>query len=489
MQLRVKCVITILFIPVFLFAQQETDGDWPEPAYQKFPSQHDFTAVVDIARGDYGWFDNYLHAVMVDHNDRIWLAGRYGLAYSDDNGLKWHRSYSMNSVCDVFETRNHTLLASSDNSYTLRSVNNGIKWTRLRVFGRGGPSGRSSHGERYTDVFYVQLNDKRILRTCQYSNKLLLSDDEGRTWRIVNGPDHPVSIHNIGDTLAVMFTYDEMYTSKDGGETWTKQREGLPLPKNPEYEVINTGTVLDDGTVMALVTVQEEDVYEHYAWFYNTRNNKWSADTSRRKYSWGQSMLHAVGNNRLLLYDHVTNSYSMSFDKGNSWGNITGKEYMSYIQDIHVSNDKIYFVSSSTLSCINLPAICSENSGELPLSDEPYISLPDSSRGKIAIAPLKAESECESFCMYQKCAVRGPGYTSLIMHVEEPDTLNVINILHWEGDVMIIEETLEIYAALQPGDYAVHIYNNVGWSGAYYLQCRFVSDRPEDVNGTVCYFY
>jgi hypothetical protein len=345
------------------YSQRKTDGNWPEPAFEKFPSGFDTVSMVELAEGDMGWFNNYLNAVMVDHAGRIWLAGEYGLAYSDDGGLKWKKSITKYSICEVYETPNHVLLASSNNSFVLRSDDRGKSWKHQKVFGSKGPTGQTSHGEHYDDIFYTNIDDKHILRTTQFSQKLLLSTNDGESWEIIEGPDQPdystwpERIFSIGDSIVVMFTHDQMYFSRDKCQTWTLEHEGLPVPKIEMYDVIENGTVMEDGTILAQITSQAEDVYERSLYRFLLSERRWIPDPSWVNFGWSEDDMKAIGDNRLLLYDYGENLYSISFDLGQTWTLLNGDYgYVNYAKDLHVVGDRIYFIESANLSVINLPS-------------------------------------------------------------------------------------------------------------------------------------
>jgi hypothetical protein len=358
--------------------QMKTDGEWPKPSITNHKTDQAVLTVIDIAQGDAGWFDDYLHCIIVDHNGRMWMAGQYGLAYSDNEGLSWKKSITKYAIYSIFETKNHTLLASSNNSFVLFSIDNGKTWKHQNIFDKNGPTGKSSHGERYNDIFYTQVTNKLIVRTCQYSQKLLLSEDEGKTWQIIEGPDEPTSIYAISNSLVVMFTRDAMYISHDGCKTWKKEHSGLPKPNDPMYDVIECGIVTENGKIMALINHQknedskekvksdededENETYKRKMYIFDTIKNNWQVDTSFPIYDWGEDCLLNIGNKRMMLYDFEKKNWSLSTDDGKSWNSLSDTyndagygNNVGYPKSIAICKNYIFIIHNTLLARINFP--------------------------------------------------------------------------------------------------------------------------------------
>ncbi|HTF06282.1 MAG TPA: sialidase family protein, partial [Bacteroidia bacterium] len=352
---------------------------------------------------------------------------------------------------------------------------------------KGELKARSSHGERYTDIFYVQLDSTRILRTCQASDQLLLSDDEGKTWKVVKAPDHAISIFNIRDSIAVMFTYDQMYISSDRGATWKREKKGLPKPQDEMYGVISTGVVTEDGTIMALVSAQEDEVYQHLAYFYDLKKGKWEKDQTGRVYEWSSDEFFPAGGNAILLRNGETDKYSISYDKGKTWGVLNPNDPVGHPQDLFIQDNRIYIVAGN-LYFFQFPPACTERNPEPPVVKGPHVSLNDSLKGKLLLFPVKMALASDQVSVYQQCAGKDGGCSKFIMHVPNDTVITVINILHLEGDVQVIEETYDVYATLQAGNYELWLYN-ISLTGCYFLQCRFKNETAGQRIGTSCYFY
>lgn len=469
-----------------------TAGHWPEPAFKKYSPVMDHTVMIDIAYGSSGWFDDHVHAVMVDHNGRLWLAGQYGLAYSDDKGLSWKKSITEYTIYEIFETRKHTLLASSDNSFVLRSEDNGKTWTHQKALGKDGRTGKSSHGERYSDIFYLQVDDKNILRTTQYSDELLLSDDEGISWKKVKGPDHPEEIYNIGDSVLVMFTYDEMYISENKGKNWKKEHDGLPKPKDEMYEMVDCGVVMEDGFILALIDPydpEEQDEYFRQAYTFDLKTKKWKLYEEAGHFDWSQDGLLDLGENRILTSDYEqgysSRYFQISFDKGITWSEINGEyESNSYITDFYVDDDVVWMIIGTSLVRVNFPKVCVEE----PLHPKGAKNLPVFISDSLTIFSVPENKITDSLALYQKCDSEIKDCATFFLHVPEDGIFTGFSIYTKQGDETTDFYKMKMSAELKAGDYELLFYHK-NLTGSFMMHSEFKMDGVYKDALTVCFFY
>lgn len=486
-------LVSFLFVLISLrlCAQMNPAGDPPKAVYKKYPAEFPYLTVSKFVAGDLGWEDNFLNAFCVDHTGRMWIAGNHGLSYSDDNGLNWKISTSKYATYAIFETRKHTLLSSSNNEFLLRSTDDGKNWENTRVSNVG--SGRSSHGERYDDIFYVQVDDKRIIRTCQYNDILLVSDDDGVTWSKEKAPDTPESIFNIGDSLLVMFTYDDMYVSENRGNSWKRKRDGLPkniskAENDRNSGIIASGTVMDDGTIIAMVESQEEGSYDNYMYFFDTKSDSWKRSNSTNAYTWKQSGIYNGGKDRLLLYNSENFEFDVSYDKGATWGKMFSNEHMwDFPFSVFPNDNNVYFIHYTDISVIHFPAACT--TVQLPADYQVY-TPEDTSRNKLVLfpSPEKFVDSKAPFGLYQLCAWTGEGYSRFLLHIPSDTNIEEIKLLHRYNGRIIVAQLFKTVVSLGPGDYELLYYNST-FRGCYYLNIVFKGAFLGDQSGTVCYFY
>jgi hypothetical protein len=491
---------TFSFILIFffgsnlVFSQMKTAGHWPESLFKEYPNEHEYVNMVDIAYGDWGWFDDYVHAVMIDRNERIWLAGQYGLAYSDDNGLTWQKNITKYAIYEIFETRNHTLLASSNNDFVLRSEDGGENWSHQKVFGKNGPTGKSSHGENYNDIFYLQVDDKHILRTTDNSEILLLTDDEGKSWKKAKAPDYPKQIFNIGDSVLIMFSYDKMYISDDKGKNWKLSHDGLPKPDDEMYDVIDCGVVMEDGFIMALINPQEQASDEDYAakaYKFDLKERKWKKYVEAGNFEWRQGDLTDLGENRMMMVDNSSiygyEYYLLSLDKGITWGIINGEyKNSSYPRDFYVYKNKVYMILGTSLTQINFPVVCE---GTNLKTIENRITVTDSLAQKVIIFPIESIIDSGEVALYQKCDDKGEGFAKFILHIPDDGIFKSINLYHTE----MVEENTDLFkydlnVDLKTGDYELWLYDKE-LSGCFSIHSEYEINSSYKDAITVCYFY
>ncbi len=495
--LKIKFFIAIICVvnSFSIIGQMDTHGEWPKPLFEKYTKEFELTHLVEIVKGDHGWFYACIRDFMIDHNGRMWLAGQYGLAYSDDKGLSWEKSITKYAIWAIYETRNHTLLASSNNSFVLRSEDGGKNWNRQKVFGKRGPTGRTSHGEHYSDIFYSNIGGETIIRTCQNSEQLLLSNDEGKNWTVIVGPDDPTSIHSLGDSLVIMFTYDRMYLSRDKCKTWQLSHKGLP-PKAEDnnHDVIIEPIITEDDFILSVICQSHWNTSKGNLYSYNLKTENWSPYPSAETNFWERGYLTAAGKNRLLsfrFYQFTTgtqDSLAISMNNGKSWATLRNYHRYSptFINNYQVDGNNFYFLSDGDLWVLHFPERCVDPMPELA---ETGIGVPGANSLTYMILPVDRFIESAKTSVYQKCACEGEGFSQFVLHLAEDYDSGKITLTNLGADREIgqIERSIDI--KLKAGDYELLLYNSGFAAGCYQLNIFFeIGNKTKEVE-TVFYFY
>lgn len=168
-----------------------------------------------------------LDVVPDPHNpQRVYIATGFGIWKSPDQGETWLernqgiRERYCNAIVADRKVKNRVIAGAWDGLYLSTDAAN--SWEPV------GP-----RDVRITDLVQSEADPTRWLAATQ-ENGLLLSNDNGIHWKVLPSPGNSLSLMSVAvdplnaDHLAAAGWGTGVYSSRNGGTSWTRRTRGLP---------------------------------------------------------------------------------------------------------------------------------------------------------------------------------------------------------------------------------------------------------------------
>ncbi|HMB91432.1 MAG TPA: YCF48-related protein [Rhodothermales bacterium] len=182
------------------------------------------------------WRVTELQGIAVDPNapDHVYMSSAYGVWRTEDGGETWTESnegfaekYTQKVLVD--RTQTGRLLAATDGGVYV-SENGAKSWSLA-----------GAEGSHINDIQQGESDPNNWLAATR-DEGVLLSSDNGKTWRFAKGNIGKTTMHAVAidpfdaQNMAAVGWKTGVYVSTNGGKSWKQHQKGLPIPDF--YEVV-----------------------------------------------------------------------------------------------------------------------------------------------------------------------------------------------------------------------------------------------------------
>lgn len=239
-----------IYVPAALVDSYKSDFIWSSYADQ-IRAIEDYQGLLGTAGKEWTkCTDDGKSFNLIAYANGVWVAGAYGLYYSDD-GITWTKALTTSIQCgQILYADGIWMVAGGNNKKTYVSTD-GKSWTTVSTrtdglaYGNGvfvGKSGSSGLVYSADGLTWTQSNVTGTIRDVVYADGFFLATAgsnnvyksvDGVTWETFAFPGGSIGANRLayGNGIFVLSgllsdTYS-MYFSTDGGETWTRSPQSV----------------------------------------------------------------------------------------------------------------------------------------------------------------------------------------------------------------------------------------------------------------------